>query len=160
MEDNLDKRSDARQSLQHLFALMFGCVLRPWYLQAIQQEMEDGLDKKGDAKDFEEKLAEQLFADEGDGEKIQVGGQHIPSAHILQPVCRQYLFPLSCGQPWCNEVLGMRDTGAGTCLQMGGDKMDIGQESGASAVCSHAYSALLAATALTCSLLASPCVIT
>lgn len=41
-------------------------------LQAIQQEMEDGLDKKGDAKDFEEKLAEQLFADEGDGEKIQV----------------------------------------------------------------------------------------
>jgi len=34
--------------------------------------MEDGLDKKGDNKDFEEKLAEQLFADEGDGEKIQV----------------------------------------------------------------------------------------
>ncbi len=44
-------------------------------LQQIQQEMEDGLDKKGDNKDFEEKLAEQLFADEGDGEKIQVGHQ-------------------------------------------------------------------------------------
>lgn len=37
--------------------------------------MEDGLDKKGDNKDFEEKLAEQLFADEGDGEKIQVCGE-------------------------------------------------------------------------------------
>ncbi|WIA15942.1 hypothetical protein OEZ85_012685 [Tetradesmus obliquus] len=45
--------------------------------QAIQQEMEDGLDKKGDAKDFEEKLAEQLFADEGDGEKIQVRSSDI-----------------------------------------------------------------------------------
>lgn len=42
------------------------------HLQAIQQEMEDGLDKKGDGKDFEERLAEQLFADEGDGQKIQV----------------------------------------------------------------------------------------
>ena len=40
--------------------------------QAIQQEMEDGLDKKGDNKDFEEKLAEQLFADDQQ-EKIQVG---------------------------------------------------------------------------------------
>ncbi len=37
--------------------------------QAIQQEMEEGLDRKGDNKDFEEKLAEQLFADEGKGEK-------------------------------------------------------------------------------------------
>jgi hypothetical protein len=129
-------------------------------LQAIQQEMEDGLDKKGDAKDFEEKLAEQLFADEGDGEKIQVGGQRIPSAHISQPVCRQYLFLLSCVQPWCNEVLGMRDTGAGIRLLVGGDKRDIGQESGASAVCSHAYSVLLAATALKYLLLASTCVIT
>lgn len=46
--------------------------LSPPSPQAIQQEMEDGLDKKGDAKDFEEKLAEQLFADEGDGEKITV----------------------------------------------------------------------------------------
>jgi hypothetical protein len=33
--------------------------------------MEDGLDKKGDNKDFEEKLAEQLFADENT-QKIQV----------------------------------------------------------------------------------------
>jgi cell division protease FtsH len=40
--------------------------------QAIQQEMEDGLDKKGDNKDFEEKLAEQLFADDQQ-EKIVVG---------------------------------------------------------------------------------------
>jgi hypothetical protein len=35
--------------------------------------MEDGLDKKGDNKDFEEKLAEQLFADESKA-KIQVRG--------------------------------------------------------------------------------------
>jgi hypothetical protein len=34
--------------------------------------MEDGLDKKGDNKDFEEKLAEQLFADESKA-KVQVG---------------------------------------------------------------------------------------
>eukprot|EP00878_Enallax_costatus_P001473 GHUV01001624.1.p1 GENE.GHUV01001624.1~~GHUV01001624.1.p1 ORF type:complete len:977 (+),score=283.07 GHUV01001624.1:432-2933(+) len=40
--------------------------------------MEDGLDKKGDNKDFEEKLAEQLFADEGDGEKIQLRESEIP----------------------------------------------------------------------------------
>lgn len=33
--------------------------------------MEDGLDKKGDNKDFEEKLAEQLFADESTA-KVQV----------------------------------------------------------------------------------------
>lgn len=47
--------------------------------QAIQQEMEDGLDKKGDNKDFEEKLAEQLFADEGDGEKVQLRSSDIPT---------------------------------------------------------------------------------
>lgn len=41
-------------------------------LQQIQEDMEDGLDKKGDNKDFEEKLAEQLFADEAT-QKIQVG---------------------------------------------------------------------------------------
>lgn len=40
-------------------------------LQQIQEDMEDGLDKKGDNKDFEEKLAEQLFADENT-QKIQV----------------------------------------------------------------------------------------
>lgn len=40
-------------------------------LQQIQEDMEDGLDKKGDNKDFEEKLAEQLFADESTA-KIQV----------------------------------------------------------------------------------------
>lgn len=49
-------------------------------LQQIQEQMEDGLDKKGDNKDFEEKLAEQLFADESTA-KIQVGPALI-QAHL------------------------------------------------------------------------------
>jgi hypothetical protein len=34
--------------------------------QAIQQDMEDNVDKGGGNKDFEEKLAEALFADDGE----------------------------------------------------------------------------------------------
>lgn len=40
--------------------------------QAIQHEMEDGVDKRGNNKEYEEKLAEELFADEGDVERQQV----------------------------------------------------------------------------------------
>jgi hypothetical protein len=50
--------------------------------QEIERQMADGLDKKGDNKDFEEKLAEQLFAEETI-EKVQVGagaGQSLPAA--------------------------------------------------------------------------------
>ncbi|KAI8464373.1 MAG: hypothetical protein J3K34DRAFT_526266 [Monoraphidium minutum] len=47
--------------------------------QAIQQEMEEGLDKKGDNKDFEEKLAEQLFAGEDNTDKKNVRSEDVPT---------------------------------------------------------------------------------
>ena len=46
--------------------------------QAIQQDMEEGLDKKGDNKDFEEKLAEQLFAGEDNSDKKNVRSDDVP----------------------------------------------------------------------------------
>lgn len=76
MEDGLDQEGGhhACPSLRLCYLHGITYVLLPFPApQQIQEDMEDGLDKKGDNKDFEEKLAEQLFADESKA-KIQVRG--------------------------------------------------------------------------------------
>jgi hypothetical protein len=55
--------------------------------QAIQADLEDGLDKKGGAQDFEEKLAEALFADEGGQEKDTLKTEDVWPDAFTTEVC-------------------------------------------------------------------------
>jgi hypothetical protein len=60
--------------------------------------MEDGLDKKGDNKDFEEKLAEQLFADEVNAKvQVRVGSERSVRCSVFECV--------SGGKRGCEEKL-------------------------------------------------------